>query len=56
MACRDARRSCLPILRPSAYEATDPQRDELIETRLGNYFIESFLGEGGMGRFIVPGI
>ena len=50
MAWRDAPTIVFADTQPIRYEATDPQTDELIETRLGNYWIESFLGEGGMVR------
>ena len=48
MAWRNAPTIVFADTQPIPYEATDPQTDELIETRLGNYWIESFLGEGGM--------
>ena len=50
MAWRNAPTIVFADTQPIRYEATDPQTDELIETRLGNYWIESFLGEGGMAR------
>lgn len=50
IAWRDAPTIVFADTQPVAYEESDLQDDELIETRLGNYWIESFLGEGGMAR------